>query len=26
MKDEIYDNIIKQGICERNYLVRSDSW
>jgi hypothetical protein len=25
MKDEIYDNIIKQGICERNYLIRSDA-
>lgn len=25
MKDEIYDNIIKQGICNLNYLNRSDS-
>jgi hypothetical protein len=25
MKEEIYDNIVKQGICDLNYLNRSDN-
>ena len=25
MKNEIYDNIVKQGICERDYFTRGDS-
>lgn len=25
MKNEIYDNIIKQGICDRDYFIRGDS-
>ena len=25
MKNEIYDNIVKQGICDRDYFIRGDS-